>query len=57
MTSAKKTSNRQGFKTNEHIVYPAHGVGQIVGIEAALAKAPARGARTAAQADEEAEAA
>jgi CarD family transcriptional regulator len=33
MTTAKKTVNRQGFKTNEHIVYPAHGVGQIVGIE------------------------
>jgi CarD family transcriptional regulator len=33
MTSPKKTSNRQGFKTNEHIVYPTHGVGQIVGIE------------------------
>jgi CarD family transcriptional regulator len=32
MTS-KKTTQRQGFKTNEFIVYPAHGVGQIVGIE------------------------
>jgi CarD family transcriptional regulator len=26
-------SARHGFKTNEYIVYPAHGVGQIVGIE------------------------
>src|SRR5205814_9424391 len=24
---------RQGFKTNEFIVYPAHGVGQIMAIE------------------------
>jgi CarD family transcriptional regulator len=31
--AAKKITNRQGFKTNEHIVYPAHGVGQIVAIE------------------------
>ena len=30
---AKKTVQRQGFKTNEFIVYPAHGVGQIVSIE------------------------
>src|SRR4026207_1021698 len=30
MTSTKKTTQRQGFKTNEFIVYPAHGVGQIV---------------------------
>ena len=29
----KKTTQRQGFKTNEFIVYPAHGVGQIVAIE------------------------
>ena len=29
----KKPSQRQGFKTNEYIVYPAHGVGQIVAIE------------------------
>ena len=30
----KKTSGqRHGFKTNEFIVYPAHGVGQIVAIE------------------------
>ena len=28
-----KTTQRQGFKTNEFIVYPAHGVGQIVAIE------------------------
>src|SRR4249919_1094894 len=33
MTSNKKTTQRQGFKTNEFIVYPSHGVGQIVGIE------------------------
>jgi CarD family transcriptional regulator len=31
--TAKKTTQRQGFKTNEYIVYPAHGVGQIVAIE------------------------
>ncbi|NIK47950.1 CarD family transcriptional regulator [Variibacter gotjawalensis] len=29
----KKSNARQGFKTNEFIVYPAHGVGQIVSIE------------------------
>jgi CarD family transcriptional regulator len=33
MTSNKKTTQRQGFKTNEFIVYPAHGVGQITAIE------------------------
>lgn len=33
MTNAKKTSNRQGYKTGEFVVYPAHGVGQIVAIE------------------------
>jgi CarD family transcriptional regulator len=32
-TSNKKTTQRQGFKTNEFIVYPAHGVGQILAIE------------------------
>ena len=31
--NAKKTTQRQGFKTTEFIVYPAHGVGQIVSIE------------------------
>ena len=31
--TAKKTTQRQGFKTNEFIVYPAHGVGQIMAIE------------------------
>src|SRR5690348_17277968 len=31
--TTKKTTQRQGFKTNEYIVYPAHGVGQIVAIE------------------------
>ena len=31
--NVKKTTQRQGFKTNEFIVYPAHGVGQIVSIE------------------------
>ena len=30
---SKKATQRQGFKTGEFIVYPAHGVGQIVGIE------------------------
>ena len=32
MTS-KKATQRQGFKTSEFIVYPAHGVGQIMAIE------------------------
>jgi len=32
MTS-KKTTQRQGFKTSEFIVYPSHGVGQIIAIE------------------------
>ena len=31
--NAKKTTQRQGFKTNEFIVYPSHGVGQIISIE------------------------
>src|SRR5262245_60020936 len=31
--TTKKTTQRQGFKTNEFIVYPAHGVGQIIAIE------------------------
>ena len=31
--NAKKTTQRQGFKTHEFIVYPAHGVGQIMSIE------------------------
>jgi CarD family transcriptional regulator len=29
----KKTTQRQGFKTSEFVVYPAHGVGQIISIE------------------------
>ncbi len=29
----KPVSARHGFKTNEYIVYPTHGVGRIVGIE------------------------
>ena len=33
MTTTKKTTQRQGFKTGEFIVYPAHGVGQILAIE------------------------
>ena len=33
MSANKKTTQRQGFKTNEFIVYPAHGVGQIIAIE------------------------
>ncbi|QBK29179.1 MAG: CarD family transcriptional regulator [Roseitalea porphyridii] len=32
-SSPKKPAQRQGFKTNEYIVYPAHGVGQITAIE------------------------
>ena len=31
--TVKKATQRQGFKTNEFIVYPAHGVGQIMAIE------------------------
>jgi CarD family transcriptional regulator len=31
--SAKKAVQRHGFKTGEHVVYPAHGVGQIMAIE------------------------
>ena len=31
--ATKKTQQRVGFKTGEYIVYPAHGVGQIVSIE------------------------
>jgi CarD family transcriptional regulator len=30
---AKPSSHRQGFKLNEFVVYPAHGVGQIVAVE------------------------
>jgi CarD family transcriptional regulator len=30
---AKAAGQRQGFKLNEFVVYPAHGVGQIVAIE------------------------
>ncbi len=33
MTVKKATHQRQGFKTGEYIVYPAHGVGQILAIE------------------------
>ena len=29
----KKSATRHGFKTGEYIVYPAHGVGQIVSID------------------------
>ncbi len=29
MATAKKPTQRQGFKINEFVVYPAHGVGQI----------------------------
>jgi CarD family transcriptional regulator len=31
--SVKSAGQRHGFKLNEFVVYPAHGVGQIVGIE------------------------
>ena len=31
--AAKKPAQRNGFKTNEFIVYPAHGVGRITSIE------------------------
>jgi CarD family transcriptional regulator len=33
MSTAKKTAQRQGFKTGEAVVYPAHGVGRITAIE------------------------
>lgn len=33
MAAKKKTQQRKGFRTNEYIVYPAHGVGRIVGIQ------------------------
>src|SRR5258705_216411 len=33
VAAKKPVSQRHGFKTNEWIVYPAHGVGRIVGIE------------------------
>jgi CarD family transcriptional regulator len=33
LASKKPVSQRHGFKTNEFVVYPAHGVGRIVGIE------------------------
>jgi len=33
MASKKAATQRQGFKTGEFIVYPSHGVGQIVAIE------------------------
>ena len=29
----KKTSSKKGFKVGQHIVYPAHGVGRVTGIE------------------------
>jgi CarD family transcriptional regulator len=33
MPEKKKPQQRHGFRTNEYIVYPAHGVGRIVAIE------------------------
>ena len=33
MATTKKTTQKQGFKVNEQVVYPAHGVGRIVAIE------------------------
>jgi CarD family transcriptional regulator len=33
MTTKKTSQARHGFKTMEHVVYPSHGVGQIVAIE------------------------
>jgi CarD family transcriptional regulator len=33
MTTPKKTTARQGFKTGEAVVYPAHGVGRITAVE------------------------
>ena len=31
--TAKKSTQRAGFRTGEHIVYPAHGVGRITGVD------------------------
>jgi CarD family transcriptional regulator len=33
MPEKKRPQQRHGFRTNEYIVYPAHGVGRIVSIE------------------------
>ncbi len=33
MTVNKKTTQRQGFKTNDFIVYPAHGVGRVIELQ------------------------
>ena len=33
MSTAKKSTARNGFRTNESIVYPSHGVGRITAIE------------------------
>ena len=33
MAEKKKPQQRHGFRTNEYIVYPAHGVGRIMSIE------------------------
>ena len=33
MPEKKKPQQRHGFRTNEYIVYPAHGVGRIVSID------------------------
>ena len=33
MANKKKPQQRKGFRTNEQVVYPAHGVGRIVSIE------------------------
>jgi CarD family transcriptional regulator len=33
MSTIKKSTTRLGFKTGEFVVYPAHGVGQIIAIE------------------------
>ncbi len=33
MTKKASTKNKLLFKTDEHVVYPAHGVGQIVNVE------------------------
>jgi CarD family transcriptional regulator len=33
MAEKKNVTQRKGFKTGEHVVYPAHGVGVVTGIE------------------------
>ena len=43
--TTKKTTQRQGFKTSEFIVYPAHGVGRSSRSRSRKLRAPARAVR------------